>query len=76
MALSSRTLKLKITLIKKASNMNFLHPILQNKMEWLKERMTLIESSRTMLNEYMTFDCFWAKAINTACHILNWLYLH
>jgi hypothetical protein len=29
-----------------------------------------------MLDEYKTSDCFWAKAINTVCHDVNWLYLH
>jgi hypothetical protein len=39
MAPNSKTLKLKIILIKKASSMNFWHPILHNKMGWLKERI-------------------------------------
>jgi hypothetical protein len=29
-----------------------------------------------MLDEYKTSNRFWAKAINTACHIVNRLYLH
>jgi hypothetical protein len=29
-----------------------------------------------MLDEYKTFDSFWAEAINTACHAINRLYLH
>uniref|UniRef100_A0A0A9EI71 Transposase n=1 Tax=Arundo donax TaxID=35708 RepID=A0A0A9EI71_ARUDO len=29
-----------------------------------------------MLNEYNVSDQFWAKAINTACHVINQLYLH
>jgi hypothetical protein len=29
-----------------------------------------------MLDEYKTSDQFWAKAINTACHATNRLYLH
>jgi hypothetical protein len=29
-----------------------------------------------MLDEYKTFDSFWAIAINTACHAINRLYLH
>jgi hypothetical protein len=32
--------------------------------------------ARTMLDEYKTSDQFWAKAINTACHATNHLYLH
>jgi hypothetical protein len=38
--------------------------------------VTLIESARTMLDEYKTSDHFWAKAINMACHAINQLYLH
>jgi hypothetical protein len=41
MALNSRTLKLKVMLINKASSMNFWHPILHNKMGWPKERIEL-----------------------------------
>jgi hypothetical protein len=41
-----------------------------------RKNKTLIESARTMLDEYKTFDRFWAKAINTACHAVNRLYLH
>jgi hypothetical protein len=37
---------------------------------------TLIEVARTMLDEYKTFDRFWAEAVNTACHATNRLYLH
>jgi hypothetical protein len=29
-----------------------------------------------MLDEYKTPDSFWVKAINTACHAANRLYLH
>jgi hypothetical protein len=29
-----------------------------------------------MLDEYKTSNRFWTKAINTACHIVNRLYLH
>jgi hypothetical protein len=77
MALSSRTLKLKIILIKKVSSMNFWHPILLNKLGVVKRKnMTIIESARTMLDEYKISDRFWAEAINTACHAVNRLYLH
>ena len=38
--------------------------------------MTLIDSARTMLDEYKVSDQFWAKAVNTACHAINRLYLH
>jgi hypothetical protein len=33
-------------------------------------------SLSTMLEEYKTSDRFWAKAINTVCYSINWLYLH
>jgi hypothetical protein len=65
---SSRILKLKTILIKTASSMNFQHPILHNKMGWLKER---IGSSLNGQGQ-----CFWAEAINTTCHAVNQLYLH
>jgi hypothetical protein len=32
--------------------------------------------ARTMLDEYMTSDQFWAEAVNTACHATNHLYLY
>jgi hypothetical protein len=41
-----------------------------------KKNKTLIESVRTMLDEYKTSDHFWAEVINTACHAVNRLYLH
>jgi transposase InsO family protein len=41
-----------------------------------RKNRTLIEMVRTMLDEYKTFDRFWAKAVNTACHTTNRLYLH
>jgi chromosomal replication initiation ATPase DnaA len=41
-----------------------------------RKNRTLIESSRTMLDEYKTFDHFWIEAINRACHAINRLYLH
>jgi transposase InsO family protein len=41
-----------------------------------RKNTTLIESTRTILDEYKTHDCFWAEAINTACHAINRLYLH
>jgi transposase InsO family protein len=41
-----------------------------------RKNRTLIEASRTMLDEYMSPDIFWAKAINTVCHAINRLYLH
>jgi transposase InsO family protein len=41
-----------------------------------RKNRTLIESARTMLDEYKTSDRFWAEAVNTACHATNRLYLH
>jgi transposase InsO family protein len=41
-----------------------------------RKNRTLLNMARTMLDEYMTPDWFWAKAINTACYSINWLYLH
>jgi hypothetical protein len=29
-----------------------------------------------MFDEHKTFDRFWMKAVNTVCHVTNWLYLH
>jgi hypothetical protein len=37
---------------------------------------TLIETTRTMLDEYKTPDNFWVEAVNTAYHAINRLYLH
>jgi hypothetical protein len=41
-----------------------------------KKNCTLIEMARTMLDEYKTWERFWAEAINMACHATNHLYLH
>jgi hypothetical protein len=41
-----------------------------------RKNRTLLDMARTMLDEYKTPDRFWAKAINTACYSINWLYLH
>jgi hypothetical protein len=41
-----------------------------------RKNRALIESTRIMLDEYKTSDHFWAEAINTVCHAVNWLYLH
>jgi hypothetical protein len=32
--------------------------------------------ARTMLDEYMALDKFWAEAINNACYSIKQLYLH
>src|SRR4051812_26798745 len=41
-----------------------------------RKNRTLIEMARTMLDEYKTPIRFWDEAINTACHIINKVYLH
>src|SRR3954453_14304823 len=41
-----------------------------------RKNRNLIEMDRTMLVEYKTPIRFWAEAINTACHIINKVYLH
>jgi hypothetical protein len=41
-----------------------------------RKNTTLIEMTRTMLDEYRTSDPFWAETINTACHATNRLYPH
>jgi transposase InsO family protein len=41
-----------------------------------RKNKTLIKIAGTMLDEYKTSDRFWAEAVNTACHVINRLYLH
>jgi transposase InsO family protein len=41
-----------------------------------RKNMTLIDMAKTMLGEYKTPERFWSEAVNTACHAINWLYLH
>jgi hypothetical protein len=41
-----------------------------------RKNRTLLDMTTTMLDEYKTPDRFRAKAINTACYSINWLYLH
>ena len=41
-----------------------------------RKNRTLIEMARTMLDEYKTPRKFWPKAIDTACHTINRVYLH
>jgi hypothetical protein len=41
-----------------------------------RKNRTLLDMTRTMLDEYKTSDLFWAEAINTACYSINWVYLH
>jgi hypothetical protein len=41
-----------------------------------RKNRTLLDMARTMLDEYKTPDRIWAEAINTACYLINRLYLH
>jgi hypothetical protein len=41
-----------------------------------RKNRTLLDMTRTMLDEYKIPDRFWAEAINTACYSINRLYLH
>ena len=41
-----------------------------------RKNRTLVEMARTMLDEYKIPRRFWPEAINTACHIINMVYLH
>ena len=41
-----------------------------------RKNRTLVEMARTMLDEYKTPHRFWIDAIDTACHIINRVYLH
>jgi transposase InsO family protein len=41
-----------------------------------RKNRTLLDMTRTMLDEYKTPGRFWAEAINTACYSINRLYLH
>jgi hypothetical protein len=40
-----------------------------------RKNRTLIDMARTMLGEFKTPKRFWSKAVNTACHAINRLYL-
>jgi hypothetical protein len=41
-----------------------------------RKNRTLIDMARMMLGEFKTPERFWSEAVNTACHAINWLYLH
>ena len=47
----------------------------QNGVVERKNRM-LIDMARMVLGEFKTPERFWSEAVNTACHAINWLYLH
>ena len=41
-----------------------------------RKNRTLIDMTRTMLDEYKMSNILWCDAVNTACHAINHLYLH
>jgi transposase InsO family protein len=41
-----------------------------------RKNRTLLNMTRTMLDEYKTSNQFWAEEINTVCYSINRLYLH
>jgi hypothetical protein len=41
-----------------------------------RKNRTLIDMTRTMLEEFKTPERFWLEAVNTACHAINRLYLY
>jgi hypothetical protein len=41
-----------------------------------RKNRTLIDMARMILGEFKTPERFWSEAVNTACHAINWLYLH
>jgi hypothetical protein len=41
-----------------------------------RNNRTLLDMTRTMLDEYKTPGQFWAESINTACYSINRLYIH
>jgi transposase InsO family protein len=40
-----------------------------------RKNRTLVEMTRTMLDEHRTPRRYWAEAINTACHVSNCIFL-
>jgi hypothetical protein len=72
MGRSSRTPILKSSLMRKESSMSFrFHTRVVE-----RKNRTLIEGASAMLDEYKTPVNYWAKAVHTACHAINRLYLH
>jgi phage regulator Rha-like protein len=41
-----------------------------------RKNRTLIDTVRTMLEEFKMPERFWSEAVNTTCHAINRLYLH
>jgi hypothetical protein len=71
----SRIYKVESFLRRKASSTTSPLPTHQNGVVERKNK-TLIDMARTMLGEYKTPEHFWSEVVNTACHAINWLYLH
>jgi transposase InsO family protein len=40
-----------------------------------RKKRSLCEMARTMLDENRTPRRYWAEAVNTACHVGNWIFL-
>jgi transposase InsO family protein len=40
-----------------------------------RKNCSLCEMARTMLDEHRTPRRYWAEAVNTACHVVNWIFL-
>jgi transposase InsO family protein len=40
-----------------------------------RKNRSLCEMARTMLDEHRTPRRYWAEAVNTACHVVNWIFL-
>jgi hypothetical protein len=40
-----------------------------------RKNRSLCEMARTMLDEHRTLRRYWAEAVNTACHVGNWIFL-
>jgi hypothetical protein len=76
MAPSTRTLKLKIILIKKVSSMNFWHPIPHNQMGWPKERIGLSLSQEGQCLTNTRPPIIFGPKLTMTCNTINRLYLH
>jgi hypothetical protein len=60
----------------RGSNMNFFKVYTRTNGIVERKNRTLINMTRSMLEEYNVSDSYWAKVINTACHASNRLYCH
>ena len=76
MELSSRIPVLMTILMNLVLLMSYLLPTPQQNGVVERKNRTLVEMARTMLDEYKTPQRFWIDAIDTACHIINRVYLY